>query len=136
MPLNRAEKLFLQEWLEVADLDLQAARRMLADSPAAYGYLIPFAFQQAVEKYGKGVLLTQSLAFPKTHDLPALLDKLAPTLVFTTAELDDADQLADYAVSTRYPPNTRVTVAEMHEAARIATHFQGRLRPFIVAALH
>jgi len=135
MPLNNAEKLFLQEWLEVADLDLQAARRMLADSPAAYGYHIPFAFQQAVEKYCKGVLLAQSLAFPKTHDLPDLLSKLAPAFTFTPAEQDDADQLADYAVSTRYPPNTRVTVAEMHEAARIAGYFQGRLRPFILAAL-
>lgn len=135
MPLNNAEKLFLQEWLEVADLDLQAAQRMLADSPAAYGYHIPFAFQWAVEKYCKGVLLAQNLIFPKTHDLPDLLDKLAPTLVFTAAERDAADQLADYAVSARYPPNTRVTVAEMHEAARIAVYFQGRLRPFIQVAL-
>lgn len=135
MPLNNAENIFLQEWLEVAGLDLQAAQRMLLDSPAAYGYHIPFAFQQAVEKYCKGVLSAQSLSFPKTHDLPDLLDKLTPTFVFTPTEQDDADALAAYAVSARYPPNTRVTVAEMHEAARIAVYFQGRLRPFIEAAL-
>jgi HEPN domain-containing protein len=119
----------------VADLGLQAAQRMLADSPTAYGYHIPFAFQQAVEKYCKGVLLAQSLSFPKTHDLPDLLSKLAPTFNFTFDEQDDADKLVSYAVSTRYPPNTRVTLAEMHEAARIAVYFQGRFRPFIQSAL-
>ena len=135
MLLNSAEKAFLQEWLEVADLDLHAAQRMLADSPAAYGYHIPFAFQQAVEKYCKGVLLAQSLSFPKIHDLPDLLDKLAPAFVFTVAEQDDIDKLAAYAVSARYPPNTRVSLPEMQEAARIATYFQQRFRPFIQAAL-
>jgi HEPN domain-containing protein len=135
MPLNTAEKRYLQQWLEVADLDLQAAQRMLADSPTAYGYHIPFAFQQAVEKYCKGALLAQQLSFPRTHDLSDLLDKLASTFVFTTDERDDADCLADYAVSTRYPPGTRVTVSEMQEAARIALNFQKRLRPFIEAAL-
>ncbi len=108
---------------------------MMADSPTAYRHLIPFSFQQAVEKYCKGVLLAQGLPFPKTHDLPDLLDKLAPAFIFTPAEQDDADKLAAYAVSARYPPNTRVTLAEMHEAARIALHFQRRLRPLIQAAL-
>jgi len=135
MPPNNAEKRFLQEWLEVADLDLRAAQRMLTDDPATYGYDVPFACQQAVEKYCEGILVAQGVPFLRTHDLPDLLDKLAPAFTFTAEERDDADQLADYAVSARYPPNTQVTVAEMHEAARIATYFQGRLRPFIQAAL-
>ncbi len=135
MPLNAQEKLYLQEWLEVADLDLGAAQRMLSDSPAAYGYLIPFAFQQAVEKYAKAVLLSLGQLFPKTHDLPDLLDRLAPTALFTPTERDDADALASYAVSTRYPPRSRVTVAEMHDAARIAQYFAARLRPIAQQAL-
>ena len=59
-PLSPAEKQYLQQWLEVADLDFGAAQRMLADAPAAYGYLIPFAFQQAVEKYCKGMQVLKS----------------------------------------------------------------------------
>ena len=107
MPLNNAEKEFLAEWLEVADLDLAAAQRMLADSTVAYGYLIPFAFQQAVEKYCKGVLLANGMGFLRTHDLAELLATLPPAFVLTEAEQDDADRLAAYAVNTRYPPRSR-----------------------------
>lgn len=134
-PLNSAEKTYLLEWLEVADLDVRAAERMLADDPVAYGYHLPFACQQAVEKYCKGVLLAQGNTFPRVHDLPDLLDRLKPIFTFSAVELDDADKLADYAVETRYPPHSRITVAEMHEALRIARHFQARLRPFIQTAL-
>ena len=63
-PLSSAEIVYLKEWLEVADLDLGAAGRMLADNPATYGYHIPFACQQAVEKYCKGVLLALGNRFP------------------------------------------------------------------------
>ena len=135
MPLNSQEKLFLEEWLEVADLDLSAAQRMLDDSPAAYGYLVAFAFQQAVEKYAKAVLLAHEKIFPKSHDLPDLPDKLAFAVSFSAAEAEDADALAAYAVSTRYPPKTRVTVAEMHDASRIAHHFAAKLRPLVLPAL-
>ena len=58
-----------------------------------------------------------------------------PAYIFTQAELDDADKLADYAVETRYPPNTRITLTEMHEALRIAQHFRDRLKPLIQAAI-
>lgn len=90
-PLSQAEKAYLQEWLEVADLDLRAAERMLADDPAAYGYHLPFACQQAVEKYCKGVLLAQGNSFPRGHDLPELLNRLKPLFSFSAAELDDAE---------------------------------------------
>jgi HEPN domain-containing protein len=132
MPLlNPHEILYLRQWLEVADLDLAAAERMFAD----YGYHIPFACQQAVEKYSKGVLLSQSKAYRKTHDLPALLQQLTPALLFTNDELDDADLLSDFAVDSRYPPNSRIGFTEMQEALRITRHLQSRLRPYIVAAL-
>ena len=134
-PLSQAEKTYLQEWLDVADLDLRAAERMLADDPAAYGYHLPFACQQAVEKYCKGVLLAQGNSFPRVHDLPELLGRLQPAFTFSSAELDDADTLADFAVEARYPPHTRITLAEMQEAVHIARHFQGRLRFFIQTAL-
>ncbi|AWM34403.1 HEPN domain-containing protein [Hymenobacter nivis] len=134
-PLSPAEKAYLQEWLEVADPDLRAAERMLADDPSIYGYHIPFACQQAVEKYCKGALLAHGNKFPRAHDLPELLNRLQPVLTFSAAELDQADELADYAVETRYPPQTRVTLAEMQEALRIARYFQARLRPLVQAAL-
>lgn len=134
-PLSPDEVAYLREWLEVADLDLGAAERMMVDNPASYGYLIAFACQQAVEKYCKGVILAQGNRFPRVHDLPELLDRLGSAYTFTSQELDDADKLADYAVQTRYPPNTRITLAEMREALRIARHFRSRLRPAIEAVL-
>ena len=134
-PLSSDEIAYLRQWLEVADLDLAAAERMFADDPIIYGYHIPFACQQAIEKYSKGVLLSQSKPYRKTHDLPALLQQLAPPLIFTDAELDEADILSDFAVESRYPPTARISLTEMQEALRIAQRLQSRLRPYIVAAL-
>ena len=88
-----------------------------------------------MEKYCKGVLLANGMGFLRTHDLAELLATLPPAFVLTEAEQDDADRLAAYAVNTRYPPRSRVTVAEMHEAARIAAHFARRLRPLVLAGL-
>lgn len=102
MPLlNSNEITYLQQWLEVADLDLAAAERMYADNPTIFGYHIPFSCQQAVEKYSKGVLLVMGKPFRKTHDLPSPLQQLSPELVFTATELDKADLLSDYAVDSR-----------------------------------
>ncbi|UYZ62593.1 HEPN domain-containing protein [Hymenobacter weizhouensis] len=134
-PLSSAELAYVQQWLEVADLDLAAAERMYVDNPAAFGYPIPFSCQQAIEKYCKGVLLAEGRVFRKTHDLPFLLQQLAPTVPFTDVKLDEADLLSDYAVDVRYPPHTRISVPEMQEALRIARYFQLRLRPLILAVL-
>ena len=63
--LSPTDKLHVQSWLAIADLDLRVAERMYADDPAFYGYHIPFAYQQAVEKYAKAVLIARSSFLPK-----------------------------------------------------------------------
>ncbi len=134
-PLNSADKMLLEGWLAMADLDLRAAERMYADDAAFYGYHVPFACQQAVEKYAKAVLVAHSLPVRKTHDLPALLHQLKAVTTFSVEELDDADKLADYAVEIRYPPYHPLLTAEVTQALSIARHFCTALRPLAVAFL-
>ena len=134
-PLSATDKLHVQGWLTVADLDLRVAERMHADDAGFYGYHIPFACQQAVEKYAKAVLVAYSLPAKKTHDLPALLQQLAVNVPFSASELDQADLLADYAVDIRYPPYQQLSPAEVANALAIARHFGTRLRPLSLQRL-
>ena len=134
-PLDFEDETQLQSWLAIADLDLRVAERMYADDPAFYGYHVPFACQQAVEKYAKAVLLAHRLPFRRTHDLSALLQGLIPVVAFSGAELDQADLLADYAVDIRYPPYQQLAPAEISEALTIARHLCAMLRPLAAARL-
>ncbi|WP_223653272.1 HEPN domain-containing protein [Hymenobacter psoromatis] len=103
-PLSASDKLQAENWLAIADLDLRVVERMHAEDVAFYGYHVPFACQQVVEKYAKAVLIAYQLLVRRTHDLPALLQHLSSVVIFSANQLDQADLLADYAVDIRYPP--------------------------------
>ncbi|RZJ60372.1 MAG: HEPN domain-containing protein [Hymenobacter sp.] len=134
-PLSANDKLHVQSWLAIADLDLRVAERMYAEDAPFYGYHVPFACQQAVEKYAKAVLVAYQLPVRRTHDLPALLQQLTSVVTFSTIELDQADLLADYAVDIRYPPHQQLALSEVLEALTITRHFSGILRPLAQAFL-
>ena len=131
-PLSAATARSVAEWLAVADLDLRVAERMSADDAVFYGYHLPFACQQAVEKYAKAVLFAYALPVRRTHDLPALLQCLEPVATFSTDDYDRADVLADYAVDIRYPTNQPLTAAEVADALVIARYFCALLRPLTI----
>jgi HEPN domain-containing protein len=61
-----------------------------------------FHAQQAAEKSLKGVLISKSIPFPKTHNIRTLLD-LLPQDVFPPREVKETASLTDYAVLSRYP---------------------------------
>lgn len=134
-PLSAPDKLHVSNWLAIADLDLRVAERMHAEDADFYGYHVPFACQQAVEKYAKAVLIACQLPVRRTHDLPALLQQLASVISFSTSQLDQADLLADYAVDIRYPPHQQLAPPEVLEALTIARHLSGILRPLAQAFL-
>ena len=129
LPLSAAAARAVAEWLAVADLDLRVAERMYADDAAFYGYHLPFACQQAVEKYAKAVLFAYALPVRRTHDLPALLQCLEPVATFSAEDCDRADVLADYAVDIRYPTNQPLTAEEVADSLVIARYFCAVLRP-------
>ena len=132
LPLNAKEKAYVQEWLDLARHDLRAAERMYADNVTTFGYL--FVAQQATEKMVKAALLSKSLDFPKTHDIPALLILLSSHLSLVPSDYANAATLADYAVEVRYP-GKRINKAEPQAALQMAQQFENRLVPFVEAAL-
>jgi HEPN domain-containing protein len=64
-----------QEWIRKADGDWATAQRELIATPPNFD-AVCFHAQQCAEKYLKAVLQEHSLAFPKTHDLEALINLL------------------------------------------------------------
>ena len=89
----------VQGWLAKARVDLEAAR-FLRKSPHLPGEVAAFHYQQAAEKAMKGILVTQGVVPPHSHDLRAL--KAAMTSPVGLSD-DAAEALTPFAVLTRYP---------------------------------
>ncbi|MDY7030811.1 MAG: HEPN domain-containing protein, partial [Thermodesulfobacteriota bacterium] len=62
-----------------------------------------FHCQQTVEKYLKAFLVYHQIYFPKTHRIMDLLELCATKDSSFKVELENADNLTDYAVEIRYP---------------------------------
>jgi HEPN domain-containing protein len=76
-----------------------------------------FHAQQTVEKYFKARLCEAGVAFPRTHDLVALLKLLLALEPLWVTFLPSAQLLVDYAVDFRYPGDT-ATSAEARLALK------------------
>ena len=101
MSESEAKRLSVQRWVRRADEDLGLAQLALSDREF-YLQGIGFHCQQAAEKMLKAFLTWEEAAFPKTHNLLALLD-LCVSLDPGFAELVSAcDRLNPLSVETRY----------------------------------
>ncbi len=106
------------DWLRHARSDLALAKTRSV--PEVLLESLCFHAQQAAEKALKAVLVARAIPFPRTHNLGALLDLLANALQ-PPAEIQAADILTDYAVSSRYPGEVEpITEEEYQEALRLA----------------
>jgi len=76
-----------------------------------------FHAQQMAEKHFKARLCEAGVAFPKTHDLVALLKLLLPLEPMWSVFLPQAHLLADNAVDFRYPGDS-ATLAEARLALK------------------
>ncbi len=104
-----------QEWIEKAEEDWAVALLAL-NSPQLKAYnAICFHTQQCAEKYLKGQLQEEGIAFPYTHDLITLLDLLVPSHPLWTTLRPALLQLKNYAVAFRYPGGA-ADVNEAHDA--------------------
>jgi len=103
-------------WMQRARSDLQLARVALR----ARGVLPEdacFHAQQCAEKALKALLLQRKIDFPKTHVIEVLLDLLKVSGLTIPESIDEAFELSDYAVQTRYPGEWEpVTKAEARQA--------------------
>lgn len=82
-----------------------------------------FHAQQCVEKLLKGYLAEKEVPFPKTHDLQLLLKLTYAFNPEWKALEEDAAELAEEAVETRYPGEDR-----MKEDAQRAIYLCKKLR--------
>jgi HEPN domain-containing protein len=86
-------------YLEDVDLEIDAARRLVADPPNRFA---AFHLQQASEKLVKAVRLSRGLRVTADHDLESLVAEL-PQDDPWRAKLRVLEPLSAYATTYRYP---------------------------------
>jgi HEPN domain-containing protein len=120
--MNRDEviKDLVNKWIKKADKDLLSAERELSfEDPVTE--TVCFHCQQTVEKYLKAFLVYHQVYFTKTHKIGDLLELCATVDSSFKDELEDADNLTDYAVEVRYPDVLlEPKIEEAEEAFEIA----------------
>ena len=93
-----------QAWLEFADRDLEAARKLLDDEYIAN--IVLFHSQQCVEKSLKAILEEYNQKIPRIHGvtrLYALITEHTDLILPITA--DELNLIDDVYIDTRYPSN-------------------------------
>ena len=92
-----------QQWVKKAEGDwVSMGREGQAQNDANYD-LVCYLAQQCAEKYLKARLQEANLAFPKTHNLPALLALILPIEPSWNVLQVALTKLDDYSVEFRYP---------------------------------
>jgi HEPN domain-containing protein len=93
----------VREWVQKAEADIRTAEREAHVAEEPNWDAVCFHAQQAVEKYLKAVLQQNAIAFPKVHDLAALLDMILPVHPEWETMRDSLEWLSAFAVEIRYP---------------------------------
>ena len=105
------------EWVQKAEGDYTVAQQS-EQGQNPVNDVICFLTQQCVEKYLKAWLQEANIPFPRTHDLKALLNLIAPTLPAWEVWREDFSKLSEHAVDPRYPGKF-ATADETAHAMRI-----------------
>lgn len=92
-----------REWIDKAEGDWVTANREMRSRKNPNYDAACFHAQQCVEKYMKGILQDQAIAFEKTHNLVYLLGLLLPLFPLWEGLRVALSQLNNYAVTFRYP---------------------------------
>jgi HEPN domain-containing protein len=107
-----------QEWIEKAEGDLKVARREMQTADPVYE-AVCFHAQQCAEKYLKAVLEERNVAFPKIHDLVALLNSCGGMLAGLNSLKPQLAHLSIFGIASRYPGVTANQQAA-NDAVKIA----------------
>ena len=111
-----------EEWILKAERDRATAERELKVSSEPNFDAVCFHSQQCVEKYFKARLHEARIAFPKTHDLPTLLDLLLPIEPSWRKVRGDLQELTSFAIAYRYPglmANRKIALKAFADCKRI-----------------
>jgi HEPN domain-containing protein len=108
------------QWTAYADEDLHLAQHGLKLAGNAPYRLIAYHAQQCAEKYFKAYLVYHRIDFPYTHNIARLLE-LCPDRNNWDKDLDAAEELTPFAITTRYPGEDEpVSASEAKRAIKIA----------------
>ncbi len=131
--MNRDETIkdLVGKWIKKAENDLLTAERELSfEDPITQ--TICFHCQQAAEKYLKAFLVHHQIYFTRTHKIMELLELCATVDSSFRDDLQDADNLTDYAVEIRYPDVwLEPEIADAKEAFDTA----GKVKEFVLERL-
>lgn len=112
-----------REWVLKAESDYDVVLLLLRSRKPSRHDPLCFHAQQCAEKYLKARLTEAGLAFPKIHDLPALLALALPAEP-RWSEFDPLFAvLTDHSVLPRYP-GTSTTAADSREAVKTCRRFR------------
>ncbi|MCP4639226.1 MAG: HEPN domain-containing protein [bacterium] len=124
-PELRAEAL---RWIEKADHDLRNAECVLRLTDDCPTDTVCFHCQQCAEKYLKSLLIFRGVAFPRTHDLVALLNLIASTGELAI-KVGQVQPLNRYSVEARYPGDwDPIGLQEAREALNMARSVREAVR--------
>ena len=115
-----SDKAWVHKWLDRAQNDLLAAKRLFFDYHPKMLEISCYQCQQAVEKALKAYLTHMDFAFPFTHDCRKLCLLCAECENSFHKFVDDCVDLTPYATQARYPDDDGITEEETASALRKA----------------
>jgi len=121
----------LRQWVEKAEHDLEAARRIMVVEEGCPYDTVCFHCQQATEKYLKALLTMLGIQAPRSHDLERLAH-LLPAGHAIAVSVSDLASLNPYAVEVRYAGDW---VLPQREDAIFALDLAVRIRTSVLATL-
>lgn len=118
------------EWLNVANLDLESAKFLMNMNSIPF-QIVCYHSQQAIEKYLKAYLAFCGNEILKTHDLLILNKKCEEYDNSFKSIYNDCLETNDYAVHTRYPFYEDLTEGDALCALKSAE----RVKEFVTAKI-
>jgi HEPN domain-containing protein len=100
-----------QEWIEKAEGDWNAAQSLYRVRKLPNYDMVCFCTQQCAELYLKARLEEANVAFPRTHDLIALLNLVLPIEPNWVVLRPHLLGLNGYSVAVRYPGSTATKIS-------------------------
>lgn len=110
------------DWFAQGDQDLQAAEILLAQNGPLP--IVAFLFQQTVEKYLKGYLLSQAWPLRRIHDLEVLIQEAITRDSHFSPFLAVCQKITEYYIESRYPVGVTTPLARStleHDLLTIST---------------
>jgi HEPN domain-containing protein len=116
--MKNADDLVRECLLKASKDKLSAQRELMFSDPVLESAC--FHAQQAVEKMLKAYCIYYKITPPRTHDISSILQALSAKDPNIAEQLEQADELSDYAVDIRYPESpSHITLEDANEAISV-----------------